>query len=801
MGHRIRLNRILLLFALLCIVAILLYDIDEQYAPPDADTATPLQKTPSDSTEASRILSNRGALPQDQKDVHFTPNVLPQKTIPAVTPKRVPDPVTVPPADEDHSGPTAIEATSRATALTAASGIRGMQPQRSATTAGTHPETVLDTQPKSSTLERAQTSGPQKPESGPAGWDGNAPESGTAATDLTYVDRLIDESVAGDEFGEDADRGEGALWGGLSFFNLAYRYYTDHNDLAGTLNEHGVSLVARKETINYGNYELQADGLLTDERDQQYVDGGRVLFTQRGFVINDTWQMDSDIGHYRSQTPRLISNSFKFFLPPTLLQGLSANWHDQRTALSLSAGEIGAINGVAARAFETTQGNLQGAAVTHEFNDRWSTGLQFWNTVNAIDTGTHQSYAGAIQYAHLDRSHVHQLHYLTDSRGNSGLWLDGEIKHDRWFHNLGLFYFEPELLWTDVLIDNDRAGFYWRGDRRGFRWQWTVGTDVTKNNLDEDENLAGYISTVSFINSTWRYRRNTSFGATFNVGTRHADSGTALDDTYRYTLRSFMNQKNFLGNTHLQARASFMNGTEDQADSYGFLWDQGWNVPFFKRLNTDIEYVSLEDDPDELSLRLILEKDIGNAIWFNCAGQYIYADGPNNDRRNAANVSISANWQFHQNWKLSLAADYNRNEFQETGGVIQSVEGNTVLLTLSYAASGGKQAMAYGRDTGSLGRGEIAGRVFLDENRNGRHDLGEDTLEGIPVILDGQYSIDSDANGDFGFWPVAGGDHVITISVEDVPLPWGLVDETPRTVTVPVRGRATVDFGLVKLNE
>ena len=50
------------------------------------------------------------------------------------------------------------------------------------------------------------------------------------------------------------------------------------------------------------------------------------------------------------------------------------------------------------------------------------------------------------------------------------------------------------------------------------------------------------------------------------------------------------------------------------------------------------------------------------------------------------------------------------------------------------------------------------------------------------------------------FWPVAGGDHVISIRVEDVPLPWGLEDETPRRINVPVRGRVTVDFGLVRLD-
>ena len=799
MGLLIRLIRVVLIVALLCIVPTQLYDFDTTSSLPTVATREPAGViAPPQTTPPSRPSPAPNIIPEGENSKQLTEkSALQKETASEIHPKSF-DRILFSDSTEQGAGQSAKRLLDLSVLASAGTAMMDENSQMYADRSSVSPSTTTSRPVPQLVPESVDRTNPPVTESTDGRPDTPSAPDGDSQP---YVDRLIDGGMADDADEPFAREDFKRLKGDLSFFSLTYRYYTDHSDLAGTLNEHGVGMVARKDTVNYGNYELLADGLLTDERDDEYIEGGRILLSQQSFVINDSWQMDSDIGHYRTQTPRLISNSYKFYLPSTLLQGLSAQWYDQRTTLYVSAGEIGALNGTAARAFELTQGSLLGAGLTHEFDDRWSTGFQFWNTVESIDTETHQSYAGVVQYEPAEMSQLHQLHFLIDSNSQSGLWFDSEIRQNRWLHNLGLFYFEPELLWTDVLINNDRAGVYWRGDRRTFRWQWALGTEISKNNLDNNENLAGFISTASFVNGNWRYRRHTSFGGTFNLTTQHADSGTAEDDSYRYSVRGFMNRQYAFGTTRLQARASILDSGIDRTEACGFLWDQVWNVPFFRRLNTDIEYVLQEDEPDEVSLRLVLEKDIGNDIWFNGSAQYIYAGSQGNNRKNAANASISANWQFYENWKLSLSADYNRNEFEDSVGLDESVENNTLLLSLSYAVSGGRQTTVYGRDTGSLGRGQVAGKVFLDENRNGRHDLGETVLEGIAVILDHQFSKETDANGEFEFWPVSGGDHVITILVEEVPLPWGLEDEAPRKIIVPVRGRATVDFGLVKLDE
>jgi hypothetical protein len=426
--------------------------------------------------------------------------------------------------------------------------------------------------------------------------------------------------------------------------------------------------------------------------------------------------------------------------------------------------------------------------------------VQFWNTDDPQGSDGHQSVAGVAQYQ--DQTQTHQLHFLRDSQSNSGMWYDAAVKQEPWSHHLGLYYLEPELLWTDVTINNDQQGFYWRGNRRSFRWQWTLGAEVSRDNLEKDPLLPGYIRTSSFANGTWRFRRNTLLGAALNLNTRHADSGTANGDSHRYTLKNFVNQRSPIGMTRLQASLSVQDNPDEDGTQYGLLWDQVWEIPFFERLNSDIEYLADQNNPDSISMRLAVEKFVTSDLWFSGSVQHIHMLERGSGFGDASNGSLSANWQISPHWKLSFTADLNRSSFETINSIDMETENQTMLLSLSYAISSPRRLPSIvGANTDSIGHGEIKGRVFLDENRNGRYDLNETVLENIVVILDGRFQRETDANGQFDYWPVAAGEHFITIGVEDVPLPWGLEDDRPQTVDVPARGQAAVDFALIKLNE
>jgi len=614
-----------------------------------------------------------------------------------------------------------------------------------------------------------------------------------------FVDRLIDEDVLEEELEREEE--EYDKIGGPGSVGLTYRYYESKNDGDTTMREHGVLLRWQQETISNGSFEFLAEGLISDKQEDERIKDGRVLFRQHDYVLSDQLQMDSEVGHFRSYTPGSISRSYRFYLPSTILQGIGATLYNDNTSLSLSIGEIGVYKGTAAQAFEKTEGKLYGLGATYRVDDQWELGAQFWNTNDPEEGESHQSYAGVLEYQDAESSKNLQMHFLGDSEENIGLWLDNKFKYGKWYHYTGAFYFAPELLWTDVPIDNDREGLYWRSDRKSFRWLWTVGTEVSKNNLDEDPEISGNINTASFVNGTWQFRRKTQIGGSLNLNTRHADSGIAEGDSYIYGLKGFTVHQFSASTSRLQFSLNKNDAPEDDETLYGLLWDHGWRVPFLSRLNTDIEYSWTDNKEDELSLRLSAEKSLLADVKIAGTAQHVIAEDNTIGKWSGTSLSLGLSWQLHRNWLISCDADYNRNMFDPENADSTTIDGTTVLFSISYSRASGRQPYLYGRPTGNLGRGRISGKVFLDENKDGKQGIKEKALKNILVYLDGRFTTETDSDGKFEFWPVASGDHYISIGIEDVPLPWGLDDESAKQVYVPIRGEGEIDFALIKLNE
>jgi len=630
------------------------------------------------------------------------------------------------------------------------------------------------------------------------GDNGNNSETTQDSTPSIYIDQLIDEDIIKEieleEEYEEERLGPGSI-------GITYRYYNNDTDNSTTLTEHGTQLRWRQETISNGSFELLAEGLISENLEDNKIKDGRVLFRQQDYVLSDRLQMDSEAGNFRSYTPGSISRSYRFYLPSTILQGIGARLYNDSTSLSLSIGEVGVYKGIAAQAFEKTQGKLYGLGGTLSVDDQWTLGAQFWNTNDPEEGENHQSYSGVLEYQDAESSQNLQVHFLGDSEGNIGLWFDNKFKYGKWYHYTGAFYFEPELLWTDVSIDNDREGLYWRSDRKSFRWRWTVGSEVSKNNLDEDPEIAGNIKTASFVNGTWQFRRKTQIGGSLNLNTRHADSGTAEDDNNIYGLKGFTVHQFSAGTSRLQLSLTENDAPDDDETLYGVLWDHGWRVPFLSRLNTDIEYSWTDNKEDELSLRLSAEKSLLADVKITGTAQHVIAEANTIGKWSGTSLSFGLSWQLHRNWLISCNSDYNRNMIDPENEDRTTTDGTTILLSISYSRASGRQPYLYGRPTGNLGRGRISGKVFLDENKDGKQGVNEEPLKNILVFLDGRFTAETDSDGKFEFWPVASGDHYISIGIEDVPLPWGLDDESAKQVYVPIRCEGEIDFALIKLNE
>jgi hypothetical protein len=65
----------------------------------------------------------------------------------------------------------------------------------------------------------------------------------------------------------------------------------------------------------------------------------------------------------------------------------------------------------------------------------------------------------------------------------------------------------------------------------------------------------------------------------------------------------------------------------------------------------------------------------------------------------------------------------------------------------------------------------------------------------VTVVLDGRYSVQTDARGRFSFSAVATGHHVISVVQDNLPLPWTLVNEGRTELVVTTRDRTDISIG------
>ena len=192
---------------------------------------------------------------------------------------------------------------------------------------------------------------------------------------------------------------------------------------------------------------------------------------------------------------------------------------------------------------------------------------------------------------------------------------------------------------------------------------------------------------------------------------------------------------------------------------------------------------------------------MGAQLAFNSDIEIARIDGESSGNIETADVNLGVVWEPFRNWSLDLTGSWNHSEtFPQAGGSDARVD-RRVFLTLRRVHASGQLPTTYGFNSGKSGTGSLTGRVFFDANADGRWSPSEDVASGILVFLDGRYHRVTDRNGQFTFTPVFSGDHLVTISLDDVPLPFGLEDESARLTQVGVRRTTTVDFPLIRLDQ
>ena len=249
--------------------------------------------------------------------------------------------------------------------------------------------------------------------------------------------------------------------------------------------------------------------------------------------------------------------------------------------------------------------------------------------------------------------------------------------------------------------------------------------------------------------------------------------------------------------------------TDGQQNNTQLTFDQSWNARTGTNLSTSL-ILGRENFGSSsassvgvavyggLPLRSNLRLD-ANARWSKAFG-----DLPSEN----VLANIALNWGFAAGWVASL----NYYEARNTGQVpltvtspiptptpiVQTFNDRSVFLSVRYEWKAGTQSVPLGGAAGS-GSGSVGGVLFLDANDNGRLDAGEAGAANVIVLLDGRFTVRTDAEGRFEFPAVAAGNHVVSVVPDNLPLPW-LVSANGRfDVQVRVRDRTRIEIPAQRL--
>jgi hypothetical protein len=624
-----------------------------------------------------------------------------------------------------------------------------------------------------------------------------------------YVDKLIDESLEGEDDGrslEEREQGPQPLGRRLYAFE-ARRF--ERRSADSRYGENGVLLQHRRETLDYG--DLSLDVLARESRDSgpaagvygSSQSGAQVQFHQFRHPLTSNLLMDNSAGVVRLGPNPLLGSSYRVQLPSSLASGAQSIVYRDQHEFRIFSGRIGRLEGAVTQSFEETSGEVSGVGYKQAFSPRWSAGVQLIDFKGNTALPEHRSAALAARFEDKSAGRQFSLHTLGDSRGARGHWADGLETAGLWQYRYGLYRLPFELRWAESNIGSDSQGVYVRSEYRTQINSLAIGGEFAESNLYDDAARSGAYTRTAFSTLFHRVSRDRFLNGSLSVSDRSGKSALPAAEDSRSTSASFgVGQRFPIGLSNFRVFASRTDASVNDARSYGTTWDHAWNTRGWQ-LATALSY-------DKSDVAGVESERRGASATFRSALAGIAAfDGGLQFTRtysasggDADNLSgnLNVNWTLSRRWSTRVQMLWNRTEVAGPLAAAASQD-KSIFIALRGEDSSGLPYPRLGRETGGVGTGRIVGWVFFDENGDGVRQASERTAPGVIVYLDGRYSTTTDSDGKFEFIPVPTGTHTLRLSIERVPLPWGLHDESPRKVEVPLRDALILEFPLSRISQ
>ncbi|MBS0375229.1 MAG: hypothetical protein JSR73_11665 [Proteobacteria bacterium] len=635
-----------------------------------------------------------------------------------------------------------------------------------------------------------------------------AAQSPLPAEPPAYQDRYIAGGTLAPEVLSDElapDDAAAGLARSLQVDGVLARLRSSEGDADHSITERGLVAKAQWETAAYGAWSLE--GAVHGGGDEPGAPShgrGLVSLRERGLAFDGGWVADNALGDINAAEIALARLQPRFYLPTTPMEGLTTEWRGPHgLQITAGGGEPGLYAGLAVPGFATLGGSTAAAGVQWSPAAHWTVGGQLIEAHDValaagplVDLGQRLSattgLASALYETKGARLQLNVLDGSVSGLGNGiGGWVDGSVVRGRIQQSAGLFRIDPDLTWGNQLISNDAQGGYYRFGYQSRQWLADVGIDAVRS-------VSGLGANTTFLTSDARYQLSRDWGVGGVANLSHTGGGAS------WSAEGYVDHANRFGTGRVQAdTAHTPTGSE-----VSLALDQAWSTLQGFRLNTTLSLERIQgaliDDAPQSSTVLGLAVNGGGQLTNGLSLEANVRWSSAVEGRAAPGVAatVTLNWQLSSSWQL-LATYYDSTVGSWTPITVSSpltppsempvpaVRERGGFLTVRYQRAAGAHFAPLGGAPGG-GAGALAGAVFLDANDDGRLDNGEAGAPNVTVVLDGRFSVQTDAYGRFEFPVVAAGRHVLTVVSDNLPLPWFLANDGRTEVEVGTRSRTQV---------
>lgn len=620
--------------------------------------------------------------------------------------------------------------------------------------------------------------------------------------------------------------------------------------------EFGLRAEYRRQTLNHGEFVLQADGRsLHGDADAGWSGIGALghareprsgRFTLRNLGLPLTTQVfaDTSLGDIYSELTDGLGRNYRLSLGTTTVRGLSTRIFGSDFDLRAGFGQRGYLAGGPYPGFEKSQGSLGWLGYTRRLGDKWYVAGQldqardipaYYYSVFAPEgfgAKNVSSWAAAVGYGGevLRDGNVRARTTFVGSRIASatpgvptgdaqGLFFEASARAGRYRHEFGAYAAQPNLHFGDYALATGTRGAYWRVDHNTSRMNWGAGLDHERARPDAGFGLLGYTRNGASGNFQYLFDRHTSVGGSLNVyqtryesGAHQAVAGGDLRSLYGhafYQTRFFDWPRTRLSLTARRNEQIVLASTT--ATGQEVQWEQDWiggrHETLRPELTTTLGYARDQSGGSTrryptagVQLRYWIDSSLhiaGNLRYTSQSGGLYTSRG--------LSGTLTAEKDLGRGWRVGLAASLNQAraaalQTSWSGPQIYRSNDKTAYVYLRWEGSAGS-AFPLAGAPGGTGGGSVSGRVYFDANRDGEQQIGEGGVANVEVLLDGRYRTTTDRDGRFEFPMVTTGRHQLTLALDSVPLPWGASSDGGVSVNVPLRGQAITAIPVIKVGD